>query len=97
MPTIQDVQIKAAREPDFRAKLISDPIAALRSLNIEVPGNVEINVVEDTGSRLTLPIPPAVDVADLTAAQLELVPLGRPVKIFHTELNEQAPWFGVWM
>ena len=84
MPTIQDVQIKAAREPDFRAKLISDPIAALRSLNIDVPENVEIKVI-------------AVDVADLTADQLELAPLGRPVKIFHTELNEQAPWFGVWM
>ena len=97
MPMIQDVQIKAAREADFRAKLLSDPVAALRSLDIDVPENVEITVVEDTASRVTLPIPPAVDSAVLTPAQLELTPPGSPVKIFHTELNEQAPWFGVWI
>ena len=60
MPTLAEIQAKAARDQSFRAALLRDPHSALASEGIEVPARVEVTVVEATPQRVTLVIPPAV-------------------------------------
>ncbi len=78
MASMEDVQLKAATDPDFRAQLLTDPKAALASLDIKVPDSLTINVIEDTQTETTIAIHPPVDPATLTATQLDAVAGGAP-------------------
>jgi hypothetical protein len=63
---LQEIQLRAAVEPDFRARLLADPRAVLAEAGLEVPTAVEIAVEESTADRLVLALPPAVDADELS-------------------------------
>jgi hypothetical protein len=65
MPTLQEIQAKAARDGGFRAALLRDPYGALAGEGIEVPAGVEVTVVEATPERVTLVLPPLVTDGEL--------------------------------
>ena len=54
------VVAKAWSDEAFKAKLLSDPHAALSEAGIEVPKGITVKVVENTGDTtyLVLPVPP---------------------------------------
>lgn len=48
---------KAWSDPAFRAKLLADPRAALLAEGVQVPADITINVVENTGNVINLVLP----------------------------------------
>ena len=63
--------MKAVTDPEFRAQLLADAKAALAALDIEIPDDVTINIVEDTQQTSTIAIPPATDTGILTRDEME--------------------------
>ena len=76
MTKLQDVQMKAATDPDFRAQLLADPKAALAGIDVDVPDDMQISVVEDSTTSATIAIPPAIDEADLSEDELASLAAG---------------------
>ena len=62
---------RVEKDADFRKRLLSDPRATLRGAGVNVPDSMEVRVVEDTGSRRTLVLPPAA--GELSEAELDAV------------------------
>ena len=51
---------RAWSDPEFKQKLLENPKAALQeSFNITVPGDIHLNIVEETPDNFYLIIPPA--------------------------------------
>jgi len=69
---IRTVVEKAWSDPAFKAKLLKDPHAALKSLGMEVPAGITVRVHEDKPEErhyvLPMPLP-----TDLSDAQLESI------------------------
>ena len=53
-------------DEDLKQRLVSDPAAVLQEYGIEIPANVELNVVEDTDQvrHLVIPASPSDDLLD---------------------------------
>jgi hypothetical protein len=49
---------KAWRDPAFKAELIANPAAALKSEGIDVPAGVTVTVLENTDKQFHLVLPP---------------------------------------
>jgi hypothetical protein len=70
---------KALEDESFRRELLADPRRALiRALDIKLPPDVKITVLEETGSQLYLvlpppPVPAGLGTAELTDKELEAV------------------------
>ncbi len=65
---------KASEDDDFRSQLLSDPRATIGSeLNVDIPENMTLNVVEDSATTVNLVLPPKVQ---LDEAGLESVSAG---------------------
>jgi hypothetical protein len=68
---------RAQRDPGYRARLVADPSAAIEEeLGLKVPDGIEINVVEETPSAVTLVLPLQggdVPTAELGERELESV------------------------
>ena len=55
----QNLMLKAAQDKAFREELLTDPKATLeRYLGTQLPGELNVRVVENTATELTLVIPP---------------------------------------
>lgn len=52
--TLQELQIKAATDEKFRAALVRDPRGTLATQGVELPDDVEVEIIG--ASRTTLPI-----------------------------------------
>ncbi|GGD94300.1 NHLP leader peptide family RiPP precursor [Paenibacillus nasutitermitis] len=51
---------KAWNEPDFKAKLLANPKAAIQeAFNVSVPDDINVTAVEETSKSFYLVIPPA--------------------------------------
>jgi hypothetical protein len=59
--TVEDAQMRAATDPDFRERLIGDPAAALTEAGVQLPAGVSVAVHEATTQRVPLIVPPLVD------------------------------------
>ncbi len=59
--TLQDVQVKAATDKEFRAALKNDPIGVLAAHGVEVPDGVQIEIIEASVDKLPIVIPPAAE------------------------------------
>lgn len=60
---------RAQRDPGYRKRLVAEPAAAIEEeLGVKVPEGVEINVVEETASALTLVLP--MEGGDVQTAEL---------------------------
>ncbi|MFA7267014.1 MAG: nitrile hydratase subunit alpha, partial [Candidatus Nanopelagicales bacterium] len=53
-----ELQLKAATDADFRARLLADPAATLAAEGVEVPEGVGVRIVESTAEEILLSIPP---------------------------------------
>lgn len=59
---------KAWKDPDFMAQLLADPKSAIQSsFGVELPEDIELQVVEETPSSYVLVIPP--NPADLASSK----------------------------
>ncbi len=65
-------------DADYKAKLLSDPHAALAEVGVAVPAGTTVKVLEDTaGTRhLVLPVTPAA-AGELSSEELEKIAGGR--------------------
>jgi len=63
---------QAARDPGFRPRLLADPAAAFRDLNLAIGAGYTYQVLEDTDTLVHLALPPEGS-ASLTDAELETV------------------------
>ncbi|MFG1188448.1 NHLP leader peptide family RiPP precursor [Xanthobacter flavus] len=70
--TTPDVIVRAASDPDFRARLLQDATATLAELGIVLPPEVTVKVVENTPSVVHLVLP-ALATEELTEGQLDQV------------------------
>ncbi len=72
--TIHKAIARAWSDADYKAKLLSDPHAALVEAGVEVPAGTTIKVVEDTADtrHLVLRVAPG-DAGELSAEELEKV------------------------
>ena len=52
---------RAWSDPAFKAKLLSDPAAALAEAGMELPADVSVKVVENTDTVVHFVLPPAPD------------------------------------
>ena len=59
--TLQELQLRAATDEDFRSALKSDPRGTLTKEGINVPDGVDVEIVEATDKKLPIVIPPATD------------------------------------
>jgi hypothetical protein len=66
---------KCWKDAAFKKRFISDPKSVLKEYKVEVPPNVQVKVVENTGNQLyiTLPPPPEGSAGGMSDAQLEQV------------------------
>ncbi|MTD13982.1 NHLP leader peptide family natural product precursor [Nakamurella sp. YIM 132087] len=67
---LQELYSRSAVDPEFRASLIADPHAVLAAAGIEVPADLEIDVVESTPEHIVLTVPPLLEDMELTDDQL---------------------------
>jgi len=65
------VVAKAWSDGAFKAKLLSDPRAALAEAGVDVPAGVTVKVVEDTETTWHLVLPPPPPEGELTDEALE--------------------------
>ncbi len=65
---------RAWTNADYKAKLLSDPHAALAEVGVEVPAGTTVKVMENTADtqHLVLPVSPAA-VGELSSEELEKV------------------------
>lgn len=70
---------KAWTDAAFKAKLKSDPAAALKELGMDLPDGININVVEDEPNSITLVLPAAPTEGDLSAEDLGSISGGTPI------------------
>jgi hypothetical protein len=56
--TYKTIVTKCWAEPDFKQRLIADPVAILLAEGVSVPDGVKVTVVENTASEFTFVIPP---------------------------------------
>lgn len=69
---MRQVIVKAWKDEAFKQRLLADPAAVLDGEGVEIPGGLDVRVVEDTDSRIHLVIPAAPSVPDeLNDEQLE--------------------------
>ena len=67
------VATKAGVDADFRTSLLDNPRGAIEGLiGSSLPGDVSVNIVEDSDSSVTISIPPLAS-EELSADQLEAV------------------------
>ncbi len=68
-----EIRERAQHDPDFRARLIADPRAALAAdHDLDIPESLTITVVEERSDEVVLVIPAAgTSVGELTDAELE--------------------------
>ena len=67
----QQIVSKALTDPQFKAKLKSDPKGTLESeLGVKLPGNLNVNVVEEAPDSVYLVLPNSGGGAELSEAEL---------------------------
>ena len=71
-PNTSKVIAKAWSDPAFKARLLSNPQAALVEAGVEVPAGVTVKVVEDTETTRHLILPPPPE-GELSEEALEKV------------------------
>lgn len=78
---------RAWRDPDFKARLVADPLGTLKAAGVALPAGVTVKVVENTDSHFHLVLPPkptaelsdaALDKAAGAVADCCMPPPGRP-------------------
>lgn len=68
--------VKTWTDADYKTRLKNNPREALKELGIEIPGNVAINILENSESTLNIVLPEAPSEGELSAADLENVAAG---------------------
>ena len=63
----------ATRDPQFKAKLQSDPIGALKDIGMTVPDGLSVVVEQDSFNRVVLVLPPEANAEALRDEELERV------------------------
>ena len=72
--TIEKAIARAWTDADYKAKLLSDPHAALADAGVEVPAGTTVKVVENTADtqHMVLPVAPA-ETGEIAMEDLEKV------------------------
>jgi hypothetical protein len=72
--TITKAIARAWTDADYKAKLLSEPHAALAEVGVEVPAGTTVKVMEDTADtqHLALPVSPD-EVGELSIEELEKI------------------------
>lgn len=68
---------RAWNDPDFKAKLLSDPASVLAEVGIELPARKNFKVVENTADTVHLVLPSDPAEEEFTDADLEQVAMGQ--------------------
>jgi hypothetical protein len=70
--TIAKAIARAWIDPDYKAKLLSDPYAALADVGVAIPAGTTINVIENTADthNIVLPLSPA-EAGEVSMGELE--------------------------
>jgi len=56
--TYKTILTKCWADPDFKQRLIAEPVKTLRAEGVTVPDGIQVTVVENTTSEFTFVIPP---------------------------------------
>jgi len=56
--TYKSIVTKCWADPNFKQRLIADPLATLLAEGVSVPDNIKVTVVENTSTEFTFVIPP---------------------------------------
>lgn len=74
---LDGVLAKVVGDPDYRGRLKSNPRAALKEMDVDIPSSMEIEVVECTPSKLFIALPAAAGgEVELSDAELDSVAAG---------------------
>jgi len=73
---------KAWRDPAFKAQLIADPHATLKSAGVDMPAGVTVKVVENTDKHVHLVLPPK-PTGDISDESLEKIAAGQCGKEYY--------------
>ncbi len=69
--TYQTLVTKCWADPDFKQRLIAEPVKTLRSEGVALPDGIKVNVVEDTTAAFTFVIPcEATELSDADLANI---------------------------
>lgn len=63
--------VRAIKDPAFKARLMSDPAAALKEAGVATPAGVRINVIENTDAVINLVLPWHPNPGAVTDVELE--------------------------
>ncbi len=77
---------RAWRDPEYKAKLLGDPHAALAEAGIEIPEGTQVKVVENTADirHIVLPVAPEGELSDeeierlAGGAEIDKKPVNQP-------------------
>ena len=83
--TVAKAIARAWTDPDYKAKLLNDPHAALADVGVSIPAGTTIKVLENTADtqHIVLPISPA-KVGELSVEELEKALLTDKDEELHT-------------
>ncbi|MTD16838.1 hypothetical protein GIS00_23165 [Nakamurella sp. YIM 132087] len=62
LSVVEQIQLRAAVEPEFRAAVLADPRAVFAEYGVQIPEAVAVRTVESGAEEFVLAIPAAVDV-----------------------------------
>jgi hypothetical protein len=69
---MSDLHRRVASDPQLRSRLAADPRATLREeLGIDLPPEIEIQVIEETADKMVLVLPPLPESGELSDEELE--------------------------
>ena len=80
----QEIRVKSLKDPEFRQQLLTSPKSAIEAaMGVNIPENLEIQVMEESANHLILTVPPALPETanDLSEEQLQAVAGGGPIAI----------------
>jgi len=83
--TYKTIVTKCWGDPDFKRRLIADPVATLLAEGVTLPDGMKVNVVENTASEFTIVIPD--DSSELSDAILDSVSGGEKYSKFSYTFN----------
>ena len=76
------VVARAWSDPDFKALLLTDARAALASVGIEYPADIEVHVRENNATEMNLVLPPQPDENELSEEEVDQISNGSIVPCY---------------
>jgi hypothetical protein len=93
-PAISKVIAKAWSDPQFKARLLTDPMSVLAAEGIAVPPGITVRLLENTDQIVNFVLPRKPEIEELSDADLEKIAAGAPLDNIPVNQISSSSYFG---